>query len=178
MHSASPAWSLRLPRRFACLGLYLWACLVPAWPAVLDGPLASRVLAPVPACLPACPPPPIHAPIHARVPAPFPSLPPAVRGNRNIMDPTGWVAEWLEWNTTFYLIAKVRSLLPVPLLPPPPVPAASCPWCLLLLLRSCAGTCGASPQVHPTRLPICLFSLAAGHPQGAAAAEGRRPRRH
>nr|BAQ55595.1 caleosin [Chlorella vulgaris] len=29
-----------------------------------------------------------------------------IRGNRNIMDPVGWVAGWLEWNTSFYLIAK------------------------------------------------------------------------
>ncbi|EFN52997.1 hypothetical protein CHLNCDRAFT_12749, partial [Chlorella variabilis] len=29
-----------------------------------------------------------------------------VRGNRNIMDPVGWIAEWLEWNTSFYLAAK------------------------------------------------------------------------
>lgn len=29
-----------------------------------------------------------------------------VRGNRNIADPNGWVAGWLEWNTTFYMIAK------------------------------------------------------------------------
>ncbi|KAL4855860.1 putative peroxygenase 3 [Chlorella vulgaris] len=29
-----------------------------------------------------------------------------VLGNRNIMDPTGWIAEWLEWNVTYYLLAK------------------------------------------------------------------------
>ncbi|KAL4437268.1 hypothetical protein ABPG75_004407 [Micractinium tetrahymenae] len=29
-----------------------------------------------------------------------------VRGNRNIMDPVGWTAGWLEWNTSYYLIAK------------------------------------------------------------------------
>ena len=72
MHSASPAWSLRLPRRFACLGLYLWACLVPAWPAVLDGPLASRVLAPVPACLPARPPQSMPGSLPHFLPCPLP----------------------------------------------------------------------------------------------------------
>lgn len=29
-----------------------------------------------------------------------------VKGNANIMDPTGWVAEWLEWNVSYYLAAK------------------------------------------------------------------------
>lgn len=29
-----------------------------------------------------------------------------VRGNRNIMDPTGWIAEWLEWNVSYYVFAK------------------------------------------------------------------------
>lgn len=33
-----------------------------------------------------------------------------VRGNRNIMDPVGWIAEWLEWNTSFYLAAKVGAV--------------------------------------------------------------------
>jgi hypothetical protein len=23
------------------------------------------------------------------------------------MDPVGWTAEWLEWNTTYYLVARV-----------------------------------------------------------------------
>lgn len=29
-----------------------------------------------------------------------------IRGNRNIMDPTGWIAEWLEWMVSYYLAAK------------------------------------------------------------------------
>ncbi|PSC73727.1 caleosin CLO3-2 isoform B [Micractinium conductrix] len=29
-----------------------------------------------------------------------------VRGNRNIMDPTGWIAGWLEWNVSYYMAAK------------------------------------------------------------------------
>ncbi|PRW45357.1 caleosin domain containing [Chlorella sorokiniana] len=29
-----------------------------------------------------------------------------IRGNRNIFDPTGWIAGWLEWNVTYYMCAK------------------------------------------------------------------------
>jgi len=31
------------------------------------------------------------------------------RGNRNIMDPIGWIAEWLEWNVSYYLCAMNTS---------------------------------------------------------------------
>lgn len=43
-------------------------------------------------------------------------------GNRNIMDPTGWVAEKLEWFVTYYLFAdddvslSLCNSLPCPLL--------------------------------------------------------------
>lgn len=44
----------------------------------------------------------------------FTPLPcPAPPGNRNIWDPTGWIAGWLEWNVTYYLCAKVCSLASV-----------------------------------------------------------------
>ena len=35
-------------------------------------------------------------------------------GNRNIMDPTGWIAEKLEWFVTYYFFAndEVGSAMP------------------------------------------------------------------
>jgi peroxygenase len=33
-----------------------------------------------------------------------------ISGNRNIMDPVGWIAGWLEWNVTYYLAARPRTI--------------------------------------------------------------------
>jgi len=81
-------------------------------------------------------------------------------GNRNIWDPTGWIAGWLEWNVSLHLLHSPLLLLP-PTLPlsgrlslPPPLRVLHCycgnsslPW---LTTRSA----GLRPTAHSNTAPL------------------------